>query len=338
MEPQMLRAVRARLGDGPVPFEYTRGEFAAILLRHAVDGEPRVNLLRRTRWGRLLDRPAIRARLARRGDGRLRRADLRRIRDDTTQRYDLTFGEWGVAGKRSDWWWTQTSRPGLDLVVQLNFDVGHDAAYDALLGSPDDCPFADGGHPTHSVRHTLGWSRVDLDLDAGEALVEEVQSDWIREVDDYVDCLQNCTCERVCRAWAWRGAMPPTDQVVTYARELVAPHRKLWAEAILAATVDLLVGRLGIRRIWYHTWDGGRLMKRCGDAPRSLYTDLPRRFCFQETADAPPFMEGTVRLRQARRRRPVRWHLLDLGDVVPAGGDAPLDAQGRIRARSPLRR
>ena len=43
-------------------------------------------------------------------------------------------------------------------------------------------PFEWWSHPVRQDgRHTLAWARMDVDLDAGEALIEEIQSDWIRE-------------------------------------------------------------------------------------------------------------------------------------------------------------
>ena len=42
--------------------------------------------------------------------------------------------------------------------------------------------FDDPFHPVASGGElTLAWSRIDLDLDRGEALVEEIQSDWVRD-------------------------------------------------------------------------------------------------------------------------------------------------------------
>lgn len=38
------------------------------------------------------------------------------------------------------------------------------------------------GHPVSRQRNTLAWARLDLDLNSATALIEEIQSDWIRDV------------------------------------------------------------------------------------------------------------------------------------------------------------
>lgn len=40
-------------------------------------------------------------------------------------------------------------------------------------------------------RDTLAWSRIDFDFDTGEALIEEIQSDWVRRVKHCVQSLKH---------------------------------------------------------------------------------------------------------------------------------------------------
>jgi hypothetical protein len=35
-------------------------------------------------------------------------------------------------------------------------------------------------HPIRRSPSTLAWSRVDIDFENGEALIEEIQTDWVR--------------------------------------------------------------------------------------------------------------------------------------------------------------
>jgi hypothetical protein len=75
-----------------------------------------------------------------------------------------------------------TSRRGFNLVLQLNFSSRHDEPYRKLVDPDDYRPFELGGHPVaKGALHTLAWSRLDIDLNTGEALIEEIQTDWIRE-------------------------------------------------------------------------------------------------------------------------------------------------------------
>ena len=85
---------------------------------------------------------------------------------------------------------------------------------------------------------------------------------------------------------------------------------------MLSATLFFIVEELGIRDIWYHSWDTGNLLKGISGRslpPRSLYTRLPRRFCFSETEAMP----GLLQCRQTRRRlrrmgSEARFHRLTL--------------------------
>ena len=84
---------------------------------------------------------------------------------------------------------------------------------------------------------------------------------------------------------------------------------------MLAATIWFLREEIGISRIYYHTHEYGAQLKRIrwGLPPRSLYTSLPRRFCFERTEEAPEFLvryatRGRARrLLNAARFQSIRW-------------------------------
>jgi hypothetical protein len=74
------------------------------------------------------------------------------------------------------------------------------------------------------------------------------------------------------------------------------------------ATLDLVYQEFGVRTVYFHTYDGGLTMKRTAGQcapPRSLNTDLPQRFCFQETDRAPRVLRSDKRLRAQPPRRPA---------------------------------
>jgi hypothetical protein len=177
--------------------------------------------------------------------------------------------------------------------VLLNFSRRHDAVYRRSLDPEGILVNTNRSHPhAPPPAITLAWARVDLDLEHGEALIEEVQSDWIREF-----------------RWLWQYAekMPPTairDEVVReglesesatfaaldrYWNRVLQHHRAWWADATLFAALWVLVERLRFRRIYYHTAEGGALRKGIGyrKPPRSLYTSLPERFGFALTRETP---------------------------------------------------
>ena len=80
-------------------------------------------------------------------------------------------------------------------------------------------------------------------------------------------------------------------------------HKRVWDEAALAAAIELLVREVGIREIYCHTWDGGRLLKGMPKEipPRSVYEKLPRRFCFEKVHRAPRFLRREPGHRFRRR-------------------------------------
>ncbi|MGL4666681.1 MAG: hypothetical protein ACRCWR_01975 [Saezia sp.] len=62
---------------------------------------------------------------------------------------------------------------------------------------------------------------------------------------------------------------------------------------MLWAGISFLREEIGICDIFYHSFDGGRFLKRIDGNRlplRSLYTNLPRRFCFAPTQEAPEFL------------------------------------------------
>ncbi len=64
----------------------------------------------------------------------------------------------------------------------------------------------------------------------------------------------------------------------------------------MSAAIGFLVEEIGISQIWYHDSDTGVRMKRIewSKPPRSLYTKLPRSFCFEKTSQVPEFLMPTA--------------------------------------------
>ena len=234
--------------------------------------------------------------------------------------YRLTLGHWGGDGRYWRQRWRQTSRPGANLVVQLNFSNQHNQAYERLLRPADVHPFQGYGHPVAEGERTLAWCRLDLDLRTSEALIEEVQNDWLRfalEHERWVREAHALPEDAGRPAFRWRRRAPQgtVADFLRYVDDVLRPHVKLWDEAVLTAAL-MLLGTLGIRRVYYHTFASGNrlkgLAKAWGQPPRSLYTALPRRFCFTETAEVPRFLLAHRRVRKALRDRPLRFFALDL--------------------------
>jgi len=65
-----------------------------------------------------------------------------------------------------------------------------DRQFRRLMAPVTNCAFNGYSHPVlgskerRYFRETLAWARLDVDLESGQALVEEIQSDWVRRVKD----------------------------------------------------------------------------------------------------------------------------------------------------------
>lgn len=293
MDRQTANEVVACLVGERTLFHYYRDRYSIGLLRHLSRQQAlSVAALKQSAYAPLLQKPRIKNVLADIGGKTLDECHLAGHDYDADQdAFVLTLDTWG-SERRSEQRWKQTSRPGYNLVLQLNFCRRHDRHYQAL-----GC--ADGGlnyrgHPVSRCRNTLAWARLDLDWPSGTALVEEIQSDWIRRVA--------WLAERVaCRL---QSGKKPTDEISLYgvhcslqtARDychfVLTRYAAIWAEAVLWAAIAFLREELGLFRIYYHSADSGRLLKgiKGNLPPRSLYTDLPRKFCFAAGAEAPEFL------------------------------------------------
>jgi hypothetical protein len=226
--------------------------------------------------------------------------------------FSIRLDRWG-ADEPSDWRsrYYQTSRPGQNLVVQLNFPASHDRAYQRLVQPRKYHPFVWYCHPVCiGGPFTLAWARLDIDFDAGEVLIEEVQSDWVREARDVRASAERWLAEGepACLPFEWcSGGTALT--MLAYFDRVLAKYAALWAECVLAATIAFAYERLRLRRVYFHTFEGGNLMKRLrSEPPRSLYTDLPGRFCFVETRQAPVAFRKDGRV----KKRAPSWYALEL--------------------------
>lgn len=99
---------------------------------------------------------------------------------------------------------------------------------------------------------------------------------------------------------------------MTYAEQVLAPFNSIWSEAMLTATIHFIYKELGISNIYYHTYETGNKIKKIyGSAPRSLYSDLPKRFCFQQTNESPEFIKNNrLFIRKKRSVKQLSWYQL----------------------------
>ncbi len=303
-----VRQAFARLPKSAMPFDYFEDRYALMLLHDALPGEVPIRALRTSRYARLLKRPPVEALIRANGNGRLGPADLGRARADRILSYELTLGLWGPRRRRH---WDRSKhqmlRPGRNMVLQLNFSASDVRDYRSLVQPKRIYLMQRYGHPVaRRGYHTLAWARIDLDLDGREALIEEIQTDWVREAH---------------RVLAWprykRASMAGhRHRIETYVEHVLRPHALMWDEAMMAATIEVLRRCMKIRRIYYYDFETGNRCKGIGrrgaKPPRSLYTDLPRRFGFERGESIPAFAssEFSGRLWEVfKDQPPVFWQL-----------------------------
>lgn len=113
------------------------------------------------------------------------------------------------------------------------------------------------------------------------------------------------------KAQATRGMTMRVERLRHYLDVELKPYVRTWSEATLSATLWVLHELLGIDKFWYHSYLGGIEFKgpQC-NPPRSLYTKLPRRFCFQRTHRCPSFLRPAHSI-------PLRRHFVRADEAEP---------------------
>jgi len=295
---------------GKTHYRYFRGGYAPQLLSLLLPSQVRLRDLNQTRYASLAKQLSVKPLIAQCGDGILRREQVNAIWQEPSQPFLLSLSRWG--GKRSRDWY-QTSRFGENLVLQLNlplqsqrnFTKGIDpSGYDNLNGHWTQHPVQLKDNNA-GFRDTLAWSRIDLDFNLNEALIEEIQSDGVRDIKRWAKNYQKCGCKQCQRS-------------LKYVRWFQR-YAQIWAEAMLMATIDFIKTELGIDRIYMHTARSGwqvKKMSKTSHAPRSLYSDLPKKFAFKQTWAAPEFLLQTKPYQQLIRKQPdIDFYLLNTNEL-----------------------
>lgn len=295
-------------------FRYYKGRFANLLLAMVSERYATVRELKESPFQALTNRPEVKNVLASRGDGKVCARQFEQAWQEPSLCFRLTISQWeGEPGA-----WGQSSRRGVNLVLQLNFSNQHNAEYRRLYKPTSDNVFNFYGHPIAdergdgAIEETLAWARIDLDFTHDEALVEELQSDWVREAKWYLSHLERYKHSRV-PIYEYESKASRAERV-KYLKEVLPPYSALWQEVMLAATIWFIRQELGIANIFIHTAESGATIKRMGRStpPTSIYSKLPKKFCFQQGKEAPAMIAETHRYRRLAKKVPVTWNRLAL--------------------------
>lgn len=310
MKLNLAREVMACLPDGRTLFHYSKDDYAFHLLHWLGREEEPLHKLRASAIGRLLDKPAVKSHLAFCHDGKFHRDLLPRnqfLREGRS--YRLSVDIWGDDIRY--WRWNQVSRKGVSLVLQLNLNQSHHRALKQFLGDFRNDPFRGWGHPVKSGKSpTLSWCRIDFDLETGEALIEEIQTDLLRDIRGAANVAYRKR-KRALKAFQYLGEEFDTERFLRYWEDDFSHHEKTWHEAMLTAALAFLVEEIGLKKVYYHTHESGAFFKRINgeNPPRSLYTKLPKQFCFERTNEAPQFLgrDRTWKRKKDKAQRPLEF-------------------------------
>lgn len=312
MTPKEVDFIKQTIEIEGKEFGYYKDQYALDLLSIYTKQGRNVNTIRNSQFGHLLQKPIVKGLMSQKGTARLDEKFFSSRFPEAKKYFNYTIGTWGEYRKHGNDPWYQTSRSGLNLVLQLNFDLAHNTTYfQYMKPNKNDHPFVYDYHPVKiGGGFTMAWARIYVDLENGEALIEEIQTDWLREVKDEVeDVRREIKKDKDRVAWWGNGSL---QNFLIYYEEFLAEYFKFWDEATLDASLMFLFKELGCRKLYYHTFETGCLLKGLASAskrpPRSLYTKLPKKFGFRETDEAPQLLKKEKQLKRRLRDRSLRWY------------------------------
>ena len=154
------------------------------------------------------------------------------------------------------------------------------------------------------------WARLDISLETGEVLVEEIQNDWLRDTKWTLAYLERWEKSGQDYSTHWLMQRTSLKKLREYYTLLLESYIKLWDEAVLCLVLKFSKEELGADKIWYHTFESGKFLKgydKYSLPPKSVYTKLPKRFGFTETEEAPEFIKKEAFLKKKLRRKALKW-------------------------------
>ena len=322
MDQAQIQQVLRHMPKGRTTFRYFKDRYALMLLSYAAAGGRSIRDLRRSQFANLLEKPVVKRLLSKAPGGVVRPELFDSFEPAEAQSYRLTLGTWAADEAEEDWepCYDQTSRPGANLVLQLNFTREHNRPYYALLKPRGDHPFLFDGHPIAKGLLTLAWARIDASFDTSEVVIEEVQNDWIRRAQALAEAVEGEPTEaEVDRALAEYELDPGISayHVRCYVEAIMRPYAQTWAEATLAAAIWYIVEHLRLRRIYFNTFEGGSWLKELEDddrPPRSVYSTLPKRFGFKRTREPPLALTrcGHAGVRKKLEKEGLEWFVMEI--------------------------
>jgi len=193
MKQQDVEEIIQCLPQGRTLFPYFRDRYATLLLAWLCKDGRTIADIKKSRYSGLLNKPLLKEAIGGCGDGTINAQSLNSVWPEYSEIFLLTLGRWGG----DDWQWQQTTRPGYNLVLQVNLHEGYRRWFNQTVPDNQKWRFSSIGHPVleqgtrNFYRTTLGWVRLDVDFESGEVLIEEIQTDWLRDMQSLLTYTQN---------------------------------------------------------------------------------------------------------------------------------------------------
>ncbi|WP_444994043.1 hypothetical protein [Aliikangiella sp. IMCC44359] len=156
---------------------------------------------------------------------------------------------------------------------------------------------------------------MDFDFTSGEALIEEIQNDWLRKAERHLQ-LATSAIQSGRSDYSCYGEKYNAEAMLSYTQKVLKRYSKTWSEAAMFSAIHLIKEELGINKIFYHQFDTGRYMKNITGAcpPKSLYSRLPKSFCFTQTSKGPDFILSNKKIkRRLNKLKNPNWYYLEVG-------------------------
>jgi hypothetical protein len=282
-----LEGIISLFGQDMPHYHYFRDKYALLLAAWSVGEGSKVADMKRSRIAGLLQKDVLKQHCARHAI--LTEANLLAETGPVGWSFRQSLGAWGW----EDGWWGQVSRKGKSLVLRLDFQKDHDKTV-GKLGLETAIERLEGRNHMHfEESYNLAWARIDLDWETGEVLIEEIQNDWLRNA---YSLFSGQTARGGGRFYNWhasKGTSRNGWKFEEYYETVVQPLEKVWSEAMLSATLEFVRNTLGLRLVYMHTDECGARLKDIwfeSRPPKSIYQDLPKRFCFEQVNYAPTFL------------------------------------------------
>ena len=298
MKAELLEEIINCLPKGKTHFIYFHGAYVVKMLSMLLPAKTNLKAIKSTPFSVLLKQPIIKPLVSSCGDGYIKRSDIECLWQEPRLDFLLSLDRWQAKGFGG---WYQSSRTGDNLVLQLNLPHHHIRKFRRWMGngSTSTLNYEYLSHPVQRIkgnrlfRDTLAWSRIDLDFDYNEALIEEIQSDAVR----YITYIREIDSTRDAKSARYR------EEYLNWFNA----YEQNWMQAMLSAAIWFIYEELGINRIYIHTAKSGWQVKHMPEyskPPASIYSKLPRQFGFKRTWAAPQFLLKTRKYQKLIREQP----------------------------------